>query len=344
MKTKRMDALALENLITQGYVMKNKHPEHDIWIYNYTQSAQYEQVWNETTLQCRGIILDAEYTVVARPFSKFFNIEELSSNELPNLPFEVNEKMDGSLGVLYWIEDKPFISTRNSFFSEQAIKANEMLNGLYRDNIKFLNTSKTYIFEIIYPDNRVVVNYEKNECLTLLGIIDTNSGIEENLTDIGFPLPNKYESFRSFSELKALNWENSEGFVIKYSNGFRVKIKFENYIELHKVVTQISSRHIWEQLKEGKGLSEWLVNVPDEFYDWVRQTEHKLLNDFEAIESAASSDYRELDTVKETALLFQKSKYSAILFAIYNKKEFAPIIWKMIKPKFEKAYSNKTKK
>lgn len=38
-------------------------------MYNYTAKAQYDKLWNEVTLQCRGLILDGDGNVVARPFS-----------------------------------------------------------------------------------------------------------------------------------------------------------------------------------------------------------------------------------------------------------------------------------
>ena len=45
----------------------------DIFIYNYSRSCTLEGVWNEATLQCRGIIVDKDYNILARPFEKFFN-------------------------------------------------------------------------------------------------------------------------------------------------------------------------------------------------------------------------------------------------------------------------------
>ncbi|EDP98271.1 RNA ligase [Kordia algicida OT-1] len=327
--------LAMQN----GYIHNCKHPTANLWIYNYTQAAQYDQYWTEETLQCRGLILDENYNIVAKPIRKFFNIEEIGYDKLPNLPFQVFEKMDGSLGILYWLNETPYIATRGSFTSKQAIKATEILHSKYTATFNKLDKSKTYIFEIIYPENRIIVDYGLEEKLVLLAITDTKTGKNEPLQDIGFPIPTRY-NFSSLHELKNLNWKNQEGFVIQYENGFRVKIKFEDYIELHKIVTQVSSLTIWETLKTEGKLTEWIENIPDEFYTWVRKVETELQTNFAKVEAIAKAEYKELESDKETAAYFKTCQYPAILFAMKNNKKYDQIIWKYIRPTFEKAFSN----
>ncbi len=112
-----MDKQLLNEMIEKKYVSKKKHPVKDIFIYNYTKNAQYEWLWNEATKKCRGLIMDSGDNIIANPFEKFFNLEELDAKEqpIPNEPFDVYEKVDGSLGILYWINDVPAIATRGSF-------------------------------------------------------------------------------------------------------------------------------------------------------------------------------------------------------------------------------------
>ncbi|MEN0051252.1 MAG: RNA ligase, partial [Bacteroidota bacterium] len=114
----------LQQMLAQNYIYCHKHPDANLWIYNYTARTQYDALWNEVTMQCRGLILNKHFEFVARPFSKFFNLGERANQILPDEPFEVFEKMDGSLGILYWIENEPFIATRGSFVSDQATEAN----------------------------------------------------------------------------------------------------------------------------------------------------------------------------------------------------------------------------
>lgn len=326
-------------MISKNYVRVNKHPEHDLYIYNYTQNAQFERVWNEITLSCRGLILDENCNIAARPFPKFFNLGEMENQVLPESSFEVFDKMDGSLGILYWINDVPFMASRGSFASDQSDKANEMLHGKYRNSWPLLDKSKTYLFEIIYPENRIVLDYGASEELVLLAVIDTQSGEEFPLEDIGFPLVEKYDGIKDILTLKEMDITNKEGFIIKYANNFRVKIKFEEYLRLHRIITQVSNLNIWEYLKTNQSFEEILESVPDEFFNWVKQTKNDLENQYTAIENQCKEDFKLLESRKETALYFLTCKYSAVLFAMLDNKNYSPIIWKMIRPAFEKPFN-----
>ncbi|MDZ7935283.1 MAG: T4 RnlA family RNA ligase [Emticicia sp.] len=336
-----MNIQDLKQLIADDYINVQKHPTADLYIYNYSPKAQYDRLWNEWTLACRGLIMNGLGEIVARPFQKFFNLEEVQNLELPNEPFEVYEKMDGSLGILYWNEEKPFIATRGSFTSEQAMVATELLHTKYADLIKHLDTTKTYLFEIIYPENRIVIDYGDERKLVLLAIIDTKSGNDCALENIGFEIVKRYDGLNDLQQLKALEEDNREGFVVKFKNGHRLKVKFAEYVRIHHIITRVSTTNIWEYLKEGQELLPILERVPDEFYDWVKATHAKLLNDFAQIEAEAQSEFKILATKKETALYYQTCKYPAILFKMMENRAYDHIIWKMIRPKFEKPFANK---
>lgn len=109
-----------------------------------------------------GLICDLDGEIIERPFEKFFNIEE-HNHSLPDLKFEIYEKLDGSLGILYFLEGIPYIASRGSFDSPQAIKATSMLHGQYKNSVSKLNKDKTYLFEIIYPDNNICSRLQKRE-------------------------------------------------------------------------------------------------------------------------------------------------------------------------------------
>lgn len=337
-----MNIQDLKQLIADDYINVQKHPAADLYIYNYSPKVQYDRLWNECTLACRGLIMNDLHEVVARPFQKFFNLEESENLLLPDESFEVYEKMDGSLGILYWVDSKPAIATRGSFTSEQAIVATELLHTKYADEIKHLDPTKTYLFEIIYPENRIVIDYGDARKLVLLAVIDTKSGVEIPLpTHEYFEIVKRYDGLNDLQQLKALEEENREGFVVKFKSGYRLKVKFEEYVRIHKIITRVSTVNIWEYLKEGHELLPILERVPDEFYDWVKQTHAKLLNDFAQIESEAHSEFKILATKKETALYYQTCQYPAILFKMMENRPYDHIIWKMIRPKFEKPFANK---
>lgn len=141
----KFDLNILNDYIERGLVDYQDHPTLPLRIYNYTRTCQFEKKWDDITLMCRGLVLDHEGTVVAYPLKKFFNMEELDS--IPNEPFEVYEKMDGSCIICFYYNNEWICATRKSFTSEQSIKATELLK---KYPIERLDKNNTYIFEVIY--------------------------------------------------------------------------------------------------------------------------------------------------------------------------------------------------
>ncbi len=327
----------LKQMITEKLVSVQKHPTEELYIYNYSPLVQYGKLWNEVTTKTRGLILDGEMNIISAPFGKFFNLEEHSDHEIPNEPFEVFDKLDGSLGVLYWVKDKPFIATRGSFTSEQSVVANEILHNKYQHTFDKLSKNKTYLFEIIYPQNRIVVDYGETTDLILLTVI-CNKTRMETLDNMGFPLVKKHDGINDFRELKKLNEYNKEGFVIRFKSGFRLKIKFEEYVRLHRIITGVSNITVWEYMRDKKDFKEWLDRVPDEFYHWLKATRKGITFAYEKIENECNRVFKEFETRKETAIYFNKQKYPSVLYAMLDKKDISPIIFKLIKPKYSKPF------
>jgi RNA ligase len=384
----------LENYSQNGLLQKQIHPKFDLTIWNYSPKVQYERLWDEITIQCRGLVTNSKGDVVARPFKKFFNYEEHKPEELPNEDFVVYEKMDGSLGILFYYEeeltderryniwfnnnyetgmerffdpnnlpdfDNPYyeptpktkgewiLATRGSFTSPQSIKGKEIFDKKY--NVSSLRKTRTYLFEIIYPENRIVVDYGNEEKLVLLGVIDTESGEEIPdsaiffMQEQGFEIVTIYKTWgEGYDLLQEEISKDREGYVIRFKNGFRMKIKGDEYKRLHRIITNISNRDIWEYLKDNKPMDEILDKVPDEFYNWVRETARDLTVRFENINKEYSEIYenlksRNLDR-KEFAIRAKQYRHSNILFNMLDGREHTKNIWKIIYPNYSKPFKN----
>lgn len=331
----QIDIERFYELEKEGLLFINRHEDAPLLIHNYTQKVQYERIWTPETILSRGLITDLQGNIVARPFGKFFNLEEHIEHvgPLPQEPFEVYEKMDGSLGIIYFIEGEPRIATRGSFGSEQSIKANEILREKY-GHLTF-DPSYTYLLEIIYPENRIVVDYGEKEDLVLLGVIEPKTGREVSLDDIdpGLPKVKRYDGINDLAQLRAVEEYNKEGYVIRFSGGLRVKVKFEEYVRLHRIIAGVSARVIWEFMMQGESIDEMLEKVPDEFYKWVKSVQVDLRSQFKTIEDETRSHYRELADRKETAAYFNSLPVnSKILFRMLDGKSYDDIIWRMIRP------------
>ncbi len=325
----------------QGFITLRPNNSGTLLIANYTPKVQFDRLWNDLTLSCRGLIVDNNGTVVARPFGKFFNIEELDESEIPDESFKVYEKMDGSLGILYY-DDGFKIATRGSFNSGQAIKGTEMINETYLSYIEKHDPYLTYLFEIIYPENRIVVDYGRDEKLVLIAIIETATGRELPLSGFNFPHKAKEYDITELSELRDHENDRDEGFVVRFTSGMRVKVKFSEYVRLHRIITGVSNKSIWEYLKTGQSFDEILDMVPDEFYDWVKQTRQNLVNEYGVLNDWALDTYAKApayETRKEFALWAKQQKHPALLFNILTGRKLDSLIWKMIKPEYEKPYT-----
>lgn len=347
----------LEEMIAEGFVSVQKHPTADLRILNYTSQTQYARVWNDVTLNCRGLIIDGDDNIVSRPFPKFFNLEEhAASEDFLARDFMAFEKMDGSLGVLYEADGAYAIATRGSFTSDQAVKGTEML---HRDCDGFYPAEGfTYLFEIIYPSNRIVVDYGDTEELVFLCAIHNETGANVfsfgDSSDWPGTHAKRYEVSCKPHELSSTQvLDNAEGYVLYFpSANFRVKSKFEEYVRLHRIVTGVSSKTIWRMLSNGEDINAILDHVPDEFYDWVKKTEADLRCKYmelyewahrsfgSIIERSFEGDYavarQNRKAFAEQAL---KRKNNNLLFRLYDSKPLDADIWKMIQPVFERPYT-----
>jgi RNA ligase len=348
----------LNKYYEEGLVYKQVHPTLPLTIWNYSEKVQYDNLWDEMTLQTRGLVTDENGNIVALPFKKFFNVEE--KNHTPTEEFDVYEKMDGSLGILFNYQGEWVMATRGSFVSEQAIKGFEILKNY---DYEKLHKNYTYLFEIIYKENRIVVQYDYND-LILLGMIETKTGYEVDLhnegTDIrlknlinnlGFKVVRKFDKVKSYEPLKHFIPDSKEGYVVRFSNGDRIKIKGEEYLRLHKLMTNVSTTAVWEMLSEGRDVLELLKGVPDEFYKKVKMYVLDLRYSYLSYSEYAGkmhdkfrygkfNDRYPEPTKKEFAEFLSLNdidpKVRSICFAIWDNKNYDKIIWKYIKPEFRR--------
>lgn len=333
MRTPIWSLETIRKLVAERYISEQKHPLADLYIYNYTPKAVYADYWVAETRACRGLILDGDGSARARPFEKFFNLGDRNSGPRPDEPFEVYEKLDGSLGILYWVGDEPAIATRGSFTSPQALEATRVLREQYGQ--VELDRAKTYLFEIILPWNRVVVDYGQREDLVLLAVIDTATGEELPLPEIGFPVVQRYDGLADLEALLEVEeGHNREGYVVRFASGGRVKVKFGEYVRLHRLLTVVTARHIWDELRAGssvEALSSWHLTSAD-FQAWARRTEAELVAAYEAIESGCKQDFKDLGDRKTTALYFATCPYPAVLFKMLDGRPYEEVIWKQLRP------------
>jgi len=331
------------------------HDDKPLFIANYSDLAQFANRWNDVTLSCRGLIYDEDLNVIARPWKKFFNLGDAKS---PDIDFsdlaEVTDKMDGSLGILYTYEDKPHMATRGSFHSEQAKWATKKIKYIYRHEGFDLSVTKdfTFLFEIIYPTNRIVVDYGSFEGLVLLGAVEIVTGHamgpNEAAALLGWQgMVTEVMPYKSINDvLAADDRENTEGYVIRAGNRM-VKWKRPDYVELHRLISNLSEKSVWSGLAGGKTVEELIDGLPDEFHGFVRETSEKLLAQFSKRRqeirakyvgkkllagAVLATDASESEKRKGFADLVRADQDKKYMFALLDNKPIDDLVWSELKP------------
>ncbi len=241
---------------------------HDgMLLFNYGAAAQYANRWNWFERVSRGLILD-ETTgeVIARPFNKFFSWDSHHTTDAELV--EVTEKLDGSLAILSRWKGKYQITTTGAFDSEQALWATEYWNRLYYNAHRYLDDDLTLLFEIIYPENRIVVDYGEREGLTLIGVRNRHTGRDffVNEWPVGYScvVPSAVKDiYKVLAMAKAIDGTKQEGYVCRFADGQRFKVKGEHYLFLHRLVTQASFKRVIKAMAAGN-LDAMIEGVPDE--------------------------------------------------------------------------------
>jgi len=339
-----VDLDLLDEMVTRGFVSAQTHPSRPLRIFNYTAACQYSGEWNAATLLCRGLVVDsASGQVVARPFAKFFNYGQPGAPALdPTAPVTVFDKLDGSLGILYPVADGAWaVATRGSFVSDQAVHASSVLSARYPSFVP--PPGLTVLFEIIYPGNRIVVDYRDLDDLVLLGAVDIATGVSagpEAVPAWPGPVVERFGYGTLAEALAAPPRANREGLVVHVpTTDVRVKIKYEEYVQLHRIVTGLSTRTVWEQLAAHRPLSELLERLPDEFHDWVRSVAASLEAEMARLSSTVETVYASIVeelpegfSRKDFALRAASHPERGCLFLRLDGKSYVDLLWPRVRP------------
>lgn len=231
----------LDWYVKEGYLVAV--PDGCLTLYDYTNQCALKGNWNYHTRLARGAVLDETGKIVSQPFPKFFNLYEREETYLQNLPKEepeIAEKLDGSLVIVFRhpLTGRWCATTRRSWRNVQTQFAYKWLEV----NGEKLQDGFTYCFEAIGSWNKIVVEYAEDKMI-LTGRID-QYGNDSSYADL--------QSFAEETGLESVNFRvgrldalepeefraNFEGYVARYSNGVRVKLKGEWYLEQHALMAK----------------------------------------------------------------------------------------------------------
>lgn len=377
----------LQDYINRGLVDTQHHPEFPLVIFTYGRKCVSEQAWDGVTTKCRGLIVREDTDeIIARPFEKFFNygdpqaglqlaggrtIEEDAapgSSCIFNEPDTIFEKVDGFLCTLYEWEGKKYVASKGSFDSPHAKWATATYVLGQKAKLHEWPEGYTPVFEGVTKNLRIVVDYGDREELVLIGLVNIETGEELNCESLeiwakanGFTTP-KARPGETFPLKKAAEVvldptvKNVEGFVaVWYRPGmtpFRLKLKYQDYLRIHRLVTGVSPKRVLEALMNGwtSELKEWTDESTPWFNKFVNKWKTALETKYTDLEIRTATAYTAIqakayDSVLTlgTVGLWNRKQWAeaikehpeelhSVLFALHDGKDIKPFIWKRVKP------------
>ena len=296
------------------------------------------------TMECRGIILDKQHNVIARPFDRFFNHTECPDIEKD---FDITrsvacEKIDGSLIKLYCYDGKWEFATRGTALGESETQLGDIFRdlcveatGLTEQGFQnfcdyVLPCNYTYILELTALSNKVVKFYQKEPQLWILGARHTTNGdymsyeeLDTLFADYDFikkPKRYKFDSFESILETAKHLKDLDEGYVCWDTvSGIRVKIKSPTYVAAHKMKGEgvVSHKSATEVILNGEE-KEFLTYFPEytELFDEAKEFIDSVLAEADEM----FQKYKDLEDQKEFAMKVKDHTCSAIIFQARAKK------------------------
>lgn len=318
----------------------------DLVIYTY---GNHCKDWNVITTNSRGNIYNRRTAeIVAQPFPKFFNMNEKVETEERNLPwhdgFRIFKKQDGWLGILYRDDGQHRIATRGSFKSVGAVWATEFLK---KYDLTYLPDEVTLIFELICPATHIVVDYGDREDLVLLAAYNRHTGeeydwqhVEDWSDQFGFTLTESYDrNWLGYcrGQLKTVPGSELEGFVIRFNNGLRVKIKSEDYFRRSHLLSHLTPLTIWNNMQDGKVTSDVWTEVDEEYHDQLNAIAKVLVEQYDEVLAEINEQFDRIVERDDRGVFAQRAQkmfHQQALFAILDKqgRRVDDYIMKRIRP------------
>lgn len=348
----------LLELHEQGWLKMSRYKDQ-LYIFCYSPKTQFEQNWTPLTLAMRGMILGKEGEVIGQCLPKFFNLDEIEESKQVNLPqnsgYEIFQKLDGSYISSFWNPyemrwqhaskfsfDNEYIDAAYNFLPDIRFRAMDfhspidIKNFCLASEIRFNEDPMRRVTGCepgIYP----ITCWRKNtDSVEEMPFYTTKLFADKlELSPV-----HKYSLEEATLEGKLASFrgeEDTEGYVVKYDNGFRVKLKTLWYFQLNKALENFENplkarESAKAYLDTWEGSLEWLSHLPDEMYEEAKGWARVVINDY-------NDKVKEVDNLfidnysmdrKTFALRVKELPEAPFLFAKYTGKDYKQMIWEKI--------------
>lgn len=343
----KYDLNELFRLHEEGWLKMSRYKDQ-LYIFCYSPACQYEKHWTPITLAMRGMVLGRQGQVIGQCLPKFFNlceVEETRPENLPALPYEIFQKIDGSYTQSFYnpYEKRWQHSSKCSF-------DNEYIDAAYRFLPASVMEAKMDKFESLISEVRFDEDPMRRVTDAPSGLYAITSWrkfstqIEENpfihtqvlAHNLGI---NQVEEFDDSlqEKLESFNGEeDTEGYVVRFRNGFRTKLKTAWYLRLNRAIDDFDKSRARDTVKtyltNYNHSLEWIKYLPDELWEEAKEMATRLLEEFESkvgvVDKLFETHYSE--DRKTFALAVKDLPESPYLFSKFNGKDYKSMIWEKL--------------
>jgi hypothetical protein len=209
-----------------------------LFVLKYKKTVFFDNLWNEFLEECRGTIVDSEFNIVSRPFTKIYNygIEDKAPKLLEDTIVDAYRKINGFMVAVTLHKDKLLVSTTGSTDSDFVGYAKEMIDTVLYEQVCRDYPGYTFMFECVHEKDPHIIpelpgmyllGYRANTWDSQVHIDPTQLF---NLSKEFNTLPVAHTRLTLGTLLKAVKLVKHEGFVFYADNGEAAKIKSPYYL------------------------------------------------------------------------------------------------------------------
>jgi len=159
-----MNQTDLKEFVLANPKLVSMKPAGDgIYVLKYRKSVFYDNLWNDFLEECRGTIVDADFNVVSRPFTKIYNygVEAKAPVLADNTLVTAYRKVNGFMVAMTWYNNDILVSTTGSTQNDYVDYAKEMMlkHQCWADWQMEILAAKgmTLMFECVHPNDPHIV-------------------------------------------------------------------------------------------------------------------------------------------------------------------------------------------
>lgn len=305
----KLDKNRIERYITDGLMIRQWHPKLPLQILNYSRACEYQQAWDDYTMNLRGAVYDKDYNLICPGLSKFFNFYQHTTEQQKDIikrmnseKFIVQTKWDGCYGAIFEYKGQIVCCSKGSFDSFVTKEMYKMIKNIIY--INDMETTRTVIIvEVIHPNTHILCNYGDTKEFRVITSFrcdrENNDYFEwpyEDTLNIIHNMDPKQELLKpieshnlSFEQLrewqKKHNDKLTEGFVVRFLDNKenqiqRVKFKSEEYLSIAAVKSNADQIHIYNNaLALFNNKKDWLLYENGKWLNYINEQINQIPED-----------------------------------------------------------------